>query len=141
MRKSSSHTPRGNKAGSDSTFKRDGGPKSYSKDSKPSFKKNYDGRSASGDDRPARKAKPYSGRVTDDKPNRSFGKPPFGKEENPRGRDGGPRKGSDSDSRPHRERPARADGDRRSFDRPSFRKEDNKDGGERKPRKEFDKGR
>ena len=149
MQKNSSHSSRDARPGQKSNFKKDDGRKSFNKDAKPSFKKNYDGRQAAGatgEGGPARKSKPYSGRVTDgDKPNRPFGKSSFSKDSKPGGRVTGERKfskdfdktrGAGSDSRPFSDRP------KRTFDKPSFRKEDGSNGGdERKPRRDFDKPR
>ncbi len=121
MRKSSAHTPRDNKAGSKSTFRKSEGPGSDSRGGRPSAKKNYDGRSSSSDSRPPHKAKPYSGRTTDgDKPARPFSAGPkeFGSS---RAASAGPG------------RPERTNSDRKPYGKPSFRKEEGSDRGERKP--------
>lgn len=109
--------------GRDSSFRKDEGRKPFNKDSKP-YKKNYDGRE-SGEGKPSRPGKPYSGRLADnDKPKRSFG-------------------GDDADSRPRRspggDKPF-SDRPKRSFDKSGFEK-DEKRGGERegKSRKPFDR--
>ena len=131
MRKSSSHSPRNSKPGSNNTFKKDDGRKSFGKDEKPSYKKNYDGRSpSSGDERSSRNAKPYSGRTAGGDSPRSFGK------DRPAGKDFGSkpsRSFKGEDNRIPSDRP------KRSFDKPSFRREEGN--GEDRPRKSYDKPR
>jgi 23S rRNA pseudouridine2605 synthase len=142
MRKGSPQDSRNSRPGSNNKFRKDDSSGSFGNERKPSFKKNYDGRSpSSGDDRPSRPAKPYSGRVADSsKPFRSADKP-FGKESKAAGRDGAERKPRkefdkprrDGDSRPFSDRP------KKNFDKPAFGKSEGRNGPERKPRKEFDK--
>jgi len=146
MRKSSPHSSRDTRPGSENSFKKTG----FNKDAKP-FKKNYDGRQAATGDqgagRPSRSARPYSGRVTDsDKPEQRqqgargpFGKPSFGKDRPAQEGDTSrkPRKefdkpyGKDNDRKPFGDRPKRA------FDKP-FDK-DRTDSREDRTRKTFDK--
>ncbi len=146
MRKNPSESSRGKRP--DDSFS-GGAPRGGGK---PFKKKNYDGRSSSGDG-PSRPARPYSGRTADgarsdkpfskeprkgaskefDKPRKPFGDKPFSdrpKREfgNAEGGDRKPRK--DFDRKPF--------GDKPYSDRPK-REFGNAEGGERKPRKDFDR--
>ena len=124
MRKSSSHSDRGN-SGPDSSFS-NSGPR---KEGKPYKKKNYDGRSQSAGDGPSRPARPYSGRTSDGDAGKSRSDKPFGKE---------PKRGAskefDKPRKPFGDKPF-SDRPKRSFDGPP------RDGDSRGPRKEFDKPR
>jgi len=138
------NSPSNSTGGARKSFKKDDGKGPYKKESKPFKKKNYDGRPpADGDDRPARKSKPYSGRTTDKpstfgaagrKPKTSFGK----REETETGEGRKPRKsfgkpGPGGEGRPFSDRP------KRNFDKPGFKREDGDDRPAFKPRREFDK--
>ncbi len=142
MRKSSSFSPKDRRPGPGGSSKKTGSGNTRNNDARP-FKKNYDSRSpASGDSKPQRSSKPYSGRTADNDRPRFSDKPAFGNDTRSEARDNDrkPRKEFDKPFRGERDKPF-ADRPKRSFDKPAFDKDRRSEGrgSDRPPRKEFDK--